>query len=78
MQYLMLALIVVANVLIIIDRHMDNRRIRDVEQRVNILDEVVTQHSEELDELQRHTTPGAQRLQELEEMGRNVEIKVES
>ena len=76
MQYLMLALIVAANVLIIVDRHMDNKRIRDLEHRTNVLDEVVTQHSEELDELNRTVHgAGAQRLRELEEMGKNVEIK---
>ena len=48
----------------------------ELEHRVNVIDEVVTVHSEEIDELQRTVlSAGAKRIRELEAMGKNVEIK---
>lgn len=74
MQWVFGAMAVLALIIAFIDAMANWIRHDELEHRVNVIDEVVTVHSEEIDELQR-TTAGAKRLQELEEMGNKIVIK---
>ena len=70
MIYVFAAFVLIASVCVMLDLREDRKSRKQAEhridiadqergelmKRVNILDEVVTQHSEELDELQRMTT----------------------
>lgn len=87
MQWVFGAMAVLALVLAGLDMLISWVRHDELEHRVNVIDEVVTVLSEEIDELQRvlrsaqdarreaPLTDGERRVKELEAMGKNVEIK---
>ena len=69
MVYVMILLVALAALYVVVDTIQsvaNKKELKELRHRVNIMDEVTTLHSEEIDELQRSKLPMASRIADME------------